>query len=77
MAWVIDTHSVAQVDFSAATDAVDEVLEEVRELVRACAAPEVFSQIRQRLESAAQTEANLALQLLPMLAHWPRLSAPK
>ena len=58
MAWVIDSHAVAQSTLVRRRTR-STVLEEVRKLVRACTAPEVFSEIQQRLETTAQTEANL------------------
>ena len=70
MAHIIDTRRIERVEFDAPSFAISEVLSEVREVVRECAAPEVFSAVADQLRTAAGTAANLAIHLLPMLARF-------
>lgn len=76
MAHTIETHRIERVGLDAPTEAVEEVLSEVREVVRRCSAPEVFSKVADRLRSAAETQADLAIHLIPLLSrHSQGLSA--
>lgn len=68
MASAIETHSIERVGMDAPSDVVEEVLSEVREVVRQCSAPDVFSKVSDRLRSAAQTQADLAIHLIPLLS---------
>ena len=75
MARTIDTRRIQRVEFDASSFAVSDVLSEVREVVRECSDPAVFSAVVDRLRSAAETNTDLALQLLPMLARFPHSDA--
>jgi hypothetical protein len=46
--------------------------EAVREAIRACAAPGAFAEVAGRMRSAAETQADLALNLLPHLRRFPQ-----
>jgi hypothetical protein len=72
MAHVIETHRISRVEFHAPADAIAEVLAEVREEVARCAAAEVFTVVADRLESAAMIPADVAIDLIPLLAHLPQ-----
>jgi hypothetical protein len=72
MAHTIETHRIKRVESDAPAEVVEEVLSEVREVVRQCSAPEVFSEIADRLRSAAQTQADLAIHLIPLLSRLPQ-----
>lgn len=72
MAHSIETHRIERVELGASTEAVEDVLSEVRAVVRRCSAPEVFSKVAERLRSAAQRKADLAIHLLPLLARLPQ-----
>ena len=72
MAQTIDTRRIRRVEFDAPPFVVTEVLSEVRESVRECSAPEVFSSVAGQLHTAANTAADLAIHLLPMLARFPQ-----
>lgn len=69
MARIIDTRRIQRVGFDAATVAVTDVLSEVREVIRECSRPEVFSAAVDHIRTAADTDARLAVHLLPMIAH--------
>jgi hypothetical protein len=45
---------------------------EIRDAIRACASPGAFAAVTSGLRSAAETGADVALQLLPFLAHLPQ-----
>ncbi len=68
MARTIETHRIERVALDAPAEVVEEVLSEVREVVRRCSAPEVFSKVADRLRTAAETQADLAIHLIPLLS---------
>ena len=72
MAQIMDTRRVQRVEFYAPAFAITYVLSEVREAVRECSAPEVFSAVTDQLRTAAVTAADMAIHLLPMLARFPQ-----
>jgi hypothetical protein len=47
-------------------------LTDLRLAVRACAAREAFTVVAGEMRSAAEIQADVALHLLPAMAHWPR-----
>jgi hypothetical protein len=51
---------------------VPEVLVELREAVRDCCSPEVFARGVEGMRTASEREADVALQLLPVLSRLPR-----
>jgi len=53
------------------------VLSELRLAVRACAAPEAFATTTRQMRSATETEANVALNLMPLLASLPPAMAQR
>ena len=72
MSHVIETRRVSRVEFDAPADLISEVLAEVREQVRRYAAAEVFAAVADRLEAAAITPADVAIDLIPLLARLPQ-----
>jgi hypothetical protein len=54
-----------------------EVIIELREAVRECCSPEVFSKNMEVMRTASEQEADFALQLLPMLSHLPQGQATR
>lgn len=77
MARIVETHRIERVESDASADVVEEVLSEVREVVRQCSAPEVFSRVAERLQSAAQTRADLAIHLIPLLSRLSQGLSPE
>lgn len=71
MARAIETRRVERVGLDAPSVAIDAVTEGLREAVRACSAPEAFSGAADRMTSATQRQADLALHLFPMLSRVP------
>jgi hypothetical protein len=71
MACTIETHRIERVESDAPFEAEEHVLSEVREVVRQCSAPEVFSKVVDRLRSAVQAKADLAIHLIPLLSRLP------
>jgi hypothetical protein len=55
---------------ASAFDTPEQVLTEVRQAIRACCAEEVFSATANEMRSAREAEADLALNLLPLLSRW-------
>jgi len=53
---------------------VPEVLVELREAVRDCCSPEAFSRGVEGMRTASEREADVALQLLPVLSRLPRVT---
>jgi hypothetical protein len=62
---------VERVDLAAPTVTIDAVLEQVRTAVRACAAPAMLDATVSRMREAAQREADVMIQLMPVLPHMP------
>jgi len=74
-AHALETHRLERVEstevFAPSYD-VAVVLAELRSAVEACAAPEVFEKSTNEMRSAAEVQADVALQLLPAIARWPQ-----
>jgi hypothetical protein len=64
MSRTLDTVQIERVPFEASADVVESVLVEVRDAVRRCSAPEVFSNVVEGLKRAADTRASIVLELL-------------
>jgi hypothetical protein len=62
---------VERVDLAAPSTVINAVLEELRAAIRACAAPATLDATVGAMRTAAQREADVMLQLLPMLPHMP------
>ena len=56
---------------------VTEVVIELREAIRECCSPEVFSSNVDAMRTASEREADFALQLLPMLSRLPQSHASR
>jgi hypothetical protein len=70
-AFTTATRVVERVGLAAPTVAIDAVLDEVRSAVRECAAPAAFDATVSAMREAAQREADVMLQLMPVLPHMP------
>ncbi|MBI3469047.1 MAG: hypothetical protein HY000_39085 [Planctomycetes bacterium] len=68
MPHVLGTERIRRVPFSAPSEDIEQVLEEVSEAVRTCASGEAFSAAADQMRSATELSADLALHMLPMLA---------
>ena len=68
IARTLETRSIQRVRPDATPYEVEEVGSGLRELVRACLAPEVFAAATRQIHLAALSEADLALSLLPQLS---------
>jgi hypothetical protein len=75
MARTLDTRTIERVGPDVPDGVVEEVLLEVRKVVRQCSAPEVFSEVANRLRSAATIRADLAIHLIPLLSRHPHLQS--
>jgi hypothetical protein len=62
---------VERVDLAAPSVAIEVVLEELRSAVRECAAPAALDVTVSRMREAAHREADVMLQLMPVLPHMP------
>jgi hypothetical protein len=69
MSQTLDSVQIERVPLDAPSDVVENVLVEVREAVRRCTAPEVFSNVVDRLMTAADTRASVVLQVLMAAPH--------
>ena len=74
MAHALGTHRIERVPFSASSEEIERVLADVCEAVRRCSSDEAFSAAADQIRSATQVSADLALQLLPMLARTAAIS---
>jgi hypothetical protein len=77
MARTLHTQIVHRVPAYSSDEVVEGVVVELREAVGACAAPEAFSLAFGQMRSAAETEADLALHLMPLVARMPKRLAAK
>ena len=73
----IQTRCVHRVEPGVPTEAVEAVMEELREAIRDCSTPEAFSISTDRMRSASRQQANLMLHLSPMLSRLPREHAAR
>ena len=71
-AQALQTRRIERADFPDTDEAVREVIVQVREAVRACSEVEAFATALTHVRSAAERQADLTLQLLPMLARLPQ-----
>jgi hypothetical protein len=72
MAWATESRCI-EVPESSSRDEIDEALHEV---VRACCADEVFAEAAERMRTAREARADVALNLMPLLSKLPpRLGA--
>jgi hypothetical protein len=62
---------VERVDLAAPSTVINAVLEELRAAIRGCAAPATLEATVGAMRTAAQREADVMLQLMPMLPHMP------
>jgi hypothetical protein len=72
IAQALQTKRIRCHDFKEAPESTAEVLEGVRESVRACCSDEAFSTTVLEMRSALETEADVVLQLMPMVARLPQ-----
>lgn len=68
---------IEAVDVVGPTYDIGVVLTDLRLAVRVCAAPEAFTVTTRQMRSATEVEADLALNLLPVLAHMPDAMAQR
>jgi hypothetical protein len=68
----LQTRRLERADFPDTDEAVAEVTGQVREAVQVCCEPEAFTTALSGVRSAAEREADMTLQLLPMLARLPQ-----
>jgi hypothetical protein len=69
----IQTRKIEWEDFPAPD--VAEVMVELREAIRDCCSPDAFSSGVEAMRTASEREADLALQLLPLLRRLPQVQA--
>jgi hypothetical protein len=62
---------VERVELAAASTVINAVLEDLREAVRACAAAPALDTTVRAMRSAADRDADVLLQLMPVLSHMP------
>ena len=70
-AYTTASRVVERVDLAAPTVAIEAVLEDLRAAVRECAAPAMLDATVRRMREATQREADVMLQLMPVLPHMP------
>lgn len=73
-AHVLGTRAVERLAWSGMTATAYDagvILGEIRDAVRACAAPDAFAQVARGLRTAAEAQADVALHLLPALGRFP------
>jgi hypothetical protein len=70
-AFATGSRVVERVDVAAPSTAINAVLEELRDAIRAAAAPAALETTIGAMRSAAQREADVMVQLLPLLPHMP------
>jgi hypothetical protein len=70
-AFATGSRVVERVDLAAPSPVIAAVLEELRAAVRACAAPAALDASVGTMRTAAQREADVMLQLMPVLPHVP------
>jgi hypothetical protein len=70
-AFAIGSRVVERVEVAAPSTVINAVLEELRAAIRVCAAPAALDATVIAMRSAAQREADVMLQLMPMLPHMP------
>ncbi len=76
MPLLMEGRHIQRVDFSSSSDAIEEVHRDVREAVRACAAPEVFSENVQQMRADIATMADFTVfQMLLMASRIPQRDA--
>jgi hypothetical protein len=75
IAQAVETRRIERVGDDAWDDAVGEVLGEVRQAVRACASADAFASAFIQIRSAVDAEADLALQLAPLIERLPPSAA--
>ena len=73
----LQTRCVDRVEPDVPIEAVEAVVEELREAIRDCSTPEAFSITADRMRSAGRQEADLMLHLAPMLSRLPREHAAR
>jgi len=62
---------VERVEIAAPSTVINAVLDDLRAAVRECAAPRAFEAVVGTMRGATRTEADVMLQLMPVLAHMP------
>lgn len=67
-AQALEARCVERAAFSASSEAVEDVLSQVRQAVRACASKGAFSASAAQMRSAARTEADASTLLMPMMS---------
>jgi hypothetical protein len=67
-----DAGRIRRVGFAAPAEAIAAVIAELRDSLRRCCLGESFSTEVQKMESAAETDATGALEMLPRLYHVPQ-----
>jgi hypothetical protein len=70
-AFATGSHVVERVEVAAPSSAINAVLEELRAAIRAAAAPAALEAAVGAMRSAAQREADVMVQLMPLLPHMP------
>jgi hypothetical protein len=70
-AYATGSRVIERVDLAAPTAAINAVLSELREAVRGCAASPTLEKTVRAMRSAAERDADLLLQLMPVLPHMP------
>jgi hypothetical protein len=70
-AYTTASRVVERVDLAAPTVAIEAVLEDLRAAVRECAVPAMLDATVSRMREATQREADVMLQLMPVLPHMP------
>jgi hypothetical protein len=75
---VVQAIQTRQIDLEGLpTPDLTEVIVELREAIRDCCSPEAFSSGVETMRTASEREADLALQLLPVLSRLPQVLAAK
>ncbi len=70
-AYATGSRVVERVDIAAPSTVINAVLEELRAAIRAAAAPATLDATVSAMRTAAQREADVVLQLMPLLPHMP------
>ena len=71
MAHAIETRRVERVEPFASEDAVARVMSELREAVSACSGERAFSRAANAMRSASDVEADMVLQMMPLVSQLP------
>jgi hypothetical protein len=72
LAWAIDSRPIDRVKSRSLVSEVASVLTDVRLAIQACSQEVILHQTADRLRFAADAEANVVLQLMPMLSRMPQ-----